>query len=303
MINFTPITTQNKELYESFLFRDSERGCEFSFANVVLWGNQNFALVGENLAMLSHFGEYTVYPFPFGENVDKNVLDMIVAHAKENGNPVRFSGISPNKKERLEQLYPGKFSFSASRNSFDYVYDIDDLADLPGRKYHSKRNHIKRFENAFPDYKIISLNCENIHLASEISNRWFAQKSEENPENNFEMERIALSRAFDNFEAFELEGIVLTDGINPVAFTIASRLSADTFDVHFEKALRGVDGAYAVVNREFARALREKFPEVRFVDREEDMGIEGLRKAKLSYYPHHLVEKYRATLLAEEQTV
>jgi hypothetical protein len=85
-----------------------------------------------------------------------------------------------------------------------------------------------------------------------------------------------------------------------VAMTMGSFLSGDTVDVHFEKADRDYPGAYAVINRAFARRIREEYPDVKFLNREEDMGLEGLRKAKLSYYPHHMVEKCWAHLITEE---
>jgi hypothetical protein len=93
-----------------------------------------------------------------------------------------------------------------------------------------------------------------------------------------------------------MEGLVLVEDGKPLAVTMGSRLCDCTFDVHFEKALSSVDGAYAAINRGFARYLREKYPEVEFLNREDDLGIEGLRKAKLSYNPHHMVEKYWAYL-------
>ena len=92
----------------------------------------------------------------------------------------------------------------------------------------------------------------------------------------------------------EVKNITLKNGEEILAFTIASRMSPTTFDVHFEKAKDNIQGAYTAINNEFARHLRNKFPEVEFLNREEDMGIEGLRKAKESYRPHHLTEKYIA---------
>ena len=93
-----------------------------------------------------------------------------------------------------------------------------------------------------------------------------------------------------------MEGILLLDGKEVLAVTMGSRLGAEIFDIHFEKAREDVDGAYNAVNCEFARFLRLKYPEIRYLDREEDMGLEGLRKAKLSYNPHHMVEKHWAFL-------
>ena len=113
------------------------------------------------------------------------------------------------------------------------------------------------------------------------------------------MENIALARACQNYNALKMDGILLMDGGKVLAVTMGSRMSPDTFDIHFEKAREDVDGAYTAVNCEFARYLRLKYPAARFLDREDDMGLEGLRKAKLSYNPHHMVEKYTATCLED----
>ena len=113
------------------------------------------------------------------------------------------------------------------------------------------------------------------------------------------LENIAMARAFQNYNWLEMEGIFLLDENRVLAVTMGSRMSPSTFDIHFEKALEDVDGAYPAINCEFARYLREKYPEVEFLNREDDLGLEGLRKAKLSYNPHHMIQKHRA-LVAED---
>ena len=113
------------------------------------------------------------------------------------------------------------------------------------------------------------------------------------------MERAALKRALAHFEALGMDGLVLRHGEELLAVTLGSPLSGDTFDIHFEKADQEVDGAYTVINCEFARYLRKKYPDLRWLNREDDLGLEGLRKAKLSYNPHHLVEKCWACLLED----
>ena len=110
---------------------------------------------------------------------------------------------------------------------------------------------------------------------------------------------MAIDRAFRHFAALDMDGLMLKEGGQVLAVTMGSRLSPDTIDVHFEKAREDVDGAYAAINREFARYLREKYPDVQYLNREDDMGLEGLRKAKLSYQPHHLEEKYWACLMED----
>ena len=113
------------------------------------------------------------------------------------------------------------------------------------------------------------------------------------------LEKLALERAFAHRQALDLEGLVLMEEGQVLAMTMGSRLSETTFDIHFEKALDIADGTYAAINQGFAAYLREKYPELLWLNREEDMGLEGLRKAKLSYNPHHMIEKSWA-LLQEE---
>ena len=113
------------------------------------------------------------------------------------------------------------------------------------------------------------------------------------------MERSALKKALDHYEELDMEGLLLLDGDTVLAFTMASFLSEDTVDVHFEKANTDAEGAYTAINCLFARYLRSKYPHIRFLNREDDMGLEGLRKAKLSYLPHHMVEKNWACLLED----
>ncbi len=299
-IDFAHITLADKPLYEAYLKEESDRGCEFSFANLYLWGRQRFAVVHGQIALFSQFDRRSVYPYPLGSGDKKDVLDAIIADAHERDIPCRITGLSDKARETIEQLYPEKFRFHCDEGSFDYVYSIDDLADLSGKKYHAKRNHLNRFLENCPEYTVEAFCEENVSKVKQMLEEWYSARMSENPNADFHMEHAALSKALRDYRELEMEGLVLFDGERVIAFTLASRLSKDTFDVHFEKARSDIQGAYAAINREFARYIREKYPEVKYLDREEDMGLEGLRKAKQSYYPHHMVKKCWACLLEDE---
>lgn len=129
--------------------------------------------------------------------------------------------------------------------------------------------------------------------------QWYALRLQEDPTRDFHMERCAISKALKNRKALGMEGLLLRVEGKVVAMTLGSQLSDKVFDVHFEKAFDRYDGAYTAINRAFARYLREKYPALTHLNREEDMGLEGLRKAKLSYNPAYLQEKYWACLLEE----
>ncbi|MBO5836678.1 MAG: DUF2156 domain-containing protein [Oscillospiraceae bacterium] len=299
MIDFQPFDIHNKSAYDQFLQNSGERGCEYSFVNLYLWGRQRAAFLKDHLVFFSQFDRKSVYPFPVGTDDKKPVLDAIIQDAKERGIPCRLTGLTQDDCALLEKLYPGKLRYHFDRNSFDYVYDINDLADLKGKKFQKKRNHLNRFRAENPDHLLQPITRENIHLVENLVMKWYDLRRQSDPHADFHMEQAALKKALTQYDLLGLEGLVLYVAGEPVAMTIGSRLNPNTFDVHFEKALDIADGAYPAINNGFARYLREKYPDVQFLNREDDMGLEGLRKAKLSYNPHHMVEKSWAHLLED----
>ena len=299
MIDFQPVTPDKREQYSAYLLDGRERGCEYSFANLTLWGRQKAALVQDHLVLFSQFNRRSVYPFPVGSGDKRKVLDAIIADARERGIPCRLTGLREEDMVLLERLYPGSFRFHCDRDSYDYVYAIEDLSELKGKKYQKKRNHCNRFRETFPHCEAQPLGTGNLAAVERLVEDWYETRRREDPQGDYYMEHAALRKALNNYRALGMEGLVLMDGDTALAFTMGSRLSGDTFDVHFEKARPEADGAYAAVNFAFARYLRDKYPEVKFLNREDDLGLEGLRKAKLSYYPHHLVEKCWACLLED----
>lgn len=299
MIDFKPVCPEDKALYESYLHASPPRGCEFSFINVYLWGKQNLAVFDSCLVLLSYFGKTVVYSYPLGNKDKKAAIENIIADSKERGIPCRINGMVPSEKEWLEKEFPNLFEFVTTEDSYDYVYDINALADLTGKKYHGKRNHINRFRENNPDYTVEPISEANIKAVRSMAEDWFLNRECQAPESNFTMERAALDKLFSHYSQLEAEGLVLQKGDDILAFTLGSRFYNDVFDVHFEKARWDADGAYPVINNEFAKHIRSKFPEVHFLDREEDMGLPGLRRAKQSYHPILRVEKWRAVLKGE----
>lgn len=296
MISFSRLQLAQKAQYEDILFACGSRSCEYSFANLYLWGRQEAAFFPEGVAFFSHFYGKSVYPYPIGTGDRRAVVETILNDAKDRGIPCRITSMTQAETQELESWFPGKFLFRPDRDGFDYVYAIDDLADLKGRKFQKKRNHVHKFQASHPDCLSVPLEKENLPQAQEMVAQWFRQRLAEDPHGDYLLEQIALSRAFRHFEALGMEGLMLVENGQVLAVTLASRLSENTMDVHFEKAREDVDGAYAAVNCEFARYLRLKHPELAFLNREDDLGLPGLRQAKLSYQPHHMEEKYCAYL-------
>lgn len=293
-LQFSPITLSDRAAYEACLAESEARGCEYSFPNLYFWGAQNVAFVNGCAVLFSCFGDHFVYLYPVGRGVSREIIDAILAHAEEQGIALRLSGIIPSERDALEAMYPDFFSFSCNVGSHDYVYAIDDLADLEGKKYDGKRNHCRRFESLYPDCETVEIDEKSIDAVRLMAKEWYAQRREADPDGEYSMEECALTRALDHYRELSLDGIALVQNGRVLAFSIGNRMSTDTVDVNFEKAASDVQGGYAAINRAFARHIRAGYPAVRFLNREEDMGIEGLRRAKESYKPHHRVVKYTA---------
>lgn len=298
MITFKPFIPGDREMYAPYLALAANRGCEYGFANLCMWGRQQGAILEEGLVFFSQFNRKTVYLFPLGQN-KKALVKALMEDAAQRGIPLRLTGLLSEDCRTLEDLFPGQFRFHNARGDYDYIYNVEDLANLKGKTYQSKRNFANRFQKNHPDAKVVPIGEENRAAVEQMLEAWFASRREKDPQGDYHMEKAALNKALSNMEQLKMEGIALMEGGRVLAMTMGSRLSEDTVDVHFEKALDTEEGAYARINQAFAGYLMEKYPPIRYLNREDDMGLEGLRKAKLSYHPTKLIEKYWACLKDE----
>lgn len=296
MIDFKPITIDQKDLYSPYLRCGSHRGCAYSFVNLFLWGRQKAALVEGQLVVFSQYDRKSVYLFPAGCGDRSKALSAITEDAAQRGIPCRLVGLSQDDCALLEQLYPGRLRCRFDRDAFDYVYPIEKMATFSGKKLQKKRNHLNRFRAENPEHRFQEITDENIGVVEALAEKWYRLRMEADPHSDFVLEQAAMKKALAYRKELDLEGLILYTKEGAVAMTLGSFLNAETFDVHFEKALDAVDGSYPAITNGFARHLAEKYPGLRYLNREDDMGLEGLRKAKLSYYPEHMVEKYWAHL-------
>lgn len=276
-----------QRLYEA----SGYRGAEYTFANLYLWSSY-YGEVAEYRGFLCQRLTYRgvhQYIYPAGAGDVKPVLEALWEDSRREGHPFVLRSLTKETMATLQALYPDRFDYAENRDAFDYLYEIDTLAELKGKKLQAKRNHINRFVEAYPDWHVKAVTADNLHVCQKLAEHWYESHHES------AADRRAMEKAFDHFEKLGFEGVILySDHDHAVGFSMGNRISADTFDVNFEKAFADIQGAYALVNREFARYIREKHPEIQYLNREDDMGIEGLRKAKESYHPIFL-EKYIAT--------
>ena len=294
MIKFEKLNPANKAAFDAFLLHCGQRGCEYNFANLYLWGRQKAAFLGENLVFFSQFNQRSVYLFPVCHGALQDAIDAIIHDARARGIPCRLTGLTHEDCDAVEALYPGKFHFHHDRNSFDYIYNIEDLATLKGKKFQKKRNHLNKFKQLHPDFRVLPLTDENTPHVRELLQQWYQTRLEADPSADFYMEQVAITLALQHRQALDMEGLVLMDGDRLLAMTLGSHLADNTFDVQFEKAID--ESAYVAMCSSFAAHLREKYPNLQYLNREDDLGIEGLRKSKLAYNPVAMIEKHWACL-------
>ena len=303
MIAFRDPEIGDRQWVEERFRASGNQGCEYSFSTLFLWSGayQQQVAPMDGFVLERLRGKLGAgYLFPAGSGPLEPVLSALEKDAAERGEPCRFFCVTPEQAERLEQLRPGQYAFQSDRDGWDYLYALDRLAGLGGKKLHGKRNHIRRFEESHPDWQVEQITMDNLAECAEMDLEWNRRyrsldaAGEEAEARTRLDERHAMSRAFAHYEALGMDGLLLRTGGKVVAFTMGSPISADTFDVHFEQAYGEIQGAYPMINREFARWLQANRPGVRWLNREDDMGLEGLRKSKESYYPDRMVEKSAA---------
>lgn len=276
---------------------------EYCFASVYLWRKiyaQRIARFGDRLLVRVEGSLGPAYLYPAGSGPLAPALDAMGEDAAAQNVPLLLVCVTEEQKAAVEAACPGRFEFEAHRDSFDYLYDVDRLADLPGKKLHAKRNHISHFDARFPDWTSEPVTAANVGECMELERQWnllhLAEERREIAagEDTISEESAVLMDALKHMGELGMEGVLLRAEGEPVAFSLGGLITPECFDVNFEKSFGDVQGAYAAVNREMARRVREVHPGVKWLNREDDMGLEGLRKAKLSYYPDILLTKYVA---------
>ena len=286
MLSFKNIELSDREILESFFEKFGYPVSDNCFGGLYIWqpGFQSqYAVIEETVILRGKDGGRWVYQCPIGKNV-KAAAEFLINTRQPD---LLFVGLCPAEKAFLERNFEGKFKFINNRDSSEYVYSREALCSFSGKNYQQKRNHVNKFLRLYGQPETVILNGENISLISETEHLWI--NGHDGEDIRIIHENAAFRRAVENFDELGFMGAAIRVEGKTVAFGIGEKLSEDTVIEHFEKADREMDGCYAVMVQQFARILP---PEIKYINREEDMGIEGLRKSKLSLKPVFMEEKY-----------
>lgn len=302
MIDFKTPQLSDRDWINGIFRASGLRSCEYTFTNLFTWAEayeEKVALVDGFLVIRTE-SEETSYSWGVGFGDRKKLMETLYQDSLERNTPFHIWGMTREQCEEIENLFPGKFDFSDYRDGSDYCYHIDKLCTLAGKKLHAKRNHIHRFEENFPNWHTERITLQNLPQCLKLAHDWEMEEVEAGLDDwTSQVGEKALYLSARHYEELELEGLILyadETTERPLAFTIGQMISGDTYDVLFEKAYGEVQGAYPMINREFSRWVKATFPQIVYMNREDDLGEANLRKAKLSYHPDLMVEKWLACL-------
>ncbi len=295
MLHFKPVELSDKELFEKYTLCHGYHNLEASFANIYIWRRMwDMQMAVDELAMylfLSNDKTAFMLP-PFLDDCDMNMqkpLERCEVYLESRGVKPTLRGVTLMLKDKIERDCPGRYDFLPDRNNFEYIYRAIDLCTLKGKKYSSKRNHINKLTERH-SFEYRRYNKEDYENCIMLYQEWVKAKG--GLTDSYQNEYKALKDALTYIDELGLVcGLLFVDG-KLEAFSIGEKFGDDMAIIHFEKANAAIQGTYALINREF---VCHEWSDLEYINREEDMGLEGLRKAKLSYNPVFLNEKYTGT--------
>ena len=283
-MTFHPLTLFDREAMQAVTLPSGRRNCNYTFANLVGWQFWYYTevCVLENAVVLRYtFDGQRAYMVCTSEAMS---LELIEALFNDSNGELTLIGFEDSQVKELSIIhFPLSISTEPLRDQYDYIYRRTDLATLHGKHLDAKRNHIHRFRAEHPDFEYRPLTPELFDECRRLTEIWQAEK---NRNETIDAEHRVMETIFSNWDALGMIGGSIFVDSRLVAFTYGAAVTNDTFDVCVEKADRHVEGAFAIINQQFAEHLPEQYI---YLNREEDMGIPGLRQAKLSYHPEILL--------------
>jgi len=298
-MTFHHLALSDRDAMQAVTLPSGRRNCNYTFANLVGWqflfGTEVCVL--ENAVVLRYtFDGQRAYMVCTSEALSSELIEALF---DDSNGDLTLIGLEDSQVKELSIIIATPHSQRENcqlsittepvRNQYDYIYRLSDLAALHGKHLDAKRNHIHRFRAEHPDFEYRPLTPELFDECRRLTEIWQAEKNESqnaNRNETIDAEHRVMETIFSNWDALGMiGGSIFVDG-RMVAFTYGSAVTTDTFDVCVEKADRHVEGAFAIINQQFAEHLPEQYI---YLNREEDMGIPGLRRAKLSYHPEILL--------------
>ncbi|MBO3444602.1 phosphatidylglycerol lysyltransferase domain-containing protein [Clostridium sp. CCUG 7971] len=294
---FKLIDIESKKIIDKYFDLVDYEACEYCFTTLYMWKDLYNIKYYQEEKFIIISGEYEgkfffIQPLVCKDNI-KYAMHFILNYFKENNKKLILKAITKDFIDYIESEYPNKFNYMEDRDNFDYVYEGESLRTLVGKKNQKKRNHLNYFLKEYDNIEYKALNESNFNECIELLDSWMDNKE---IDKELETEKKAIDKIFKNYkylkDKIKVGGIYIDNKLQ--AFSIGEMLTDDMALIHIEKANQDIRGLYQYINQQF---IVNEFNEAKLINREEDLGIEGLRKAKLSYHPIKFTEKYTITVL------
>lgn len=287
-IDFKEIELDDRELILSYLKQDSFMISDISFGNLFIWRlarKIEFAIIHECLVIKTTYTDKNpFFFFPIGAGNKHSCLEAISEYCGYLRIPLEFHSLEEKNIFIFREIF-GNVEPVINRDRSDYIYLTKNLIELSGRKYHRKKNHLNRF---FEEYRGFSFEEIDSHNLKELQDTWCLW-SQEQTDSSLIAESKGIVSVLQNYCALGFRGGLLRFDSKIIAFSFGEVTSSELCVIHIEKADIAYRGAYQAINHQL---LFHCFNNIKYVNREEDLGIEGLRKAKMSYNPHIILDKY-----------
>jgi uncharacterized protein len=294
-MDWKEITIGDKDFIDRFLARNQPEASDYTFTNLFIWhfSRQIHLAVAEDFLCIrvTYPNREPLAMMPIGTGDPAGVFERLAEDFHQRGLRFRMRAVTKETAAAVERALPGRFAFAPEPDRFDYVYSVDELVRLEGARFKPKRNHINVFKETY-NYRYYPLLPDLLPDVARSEIEWCKKRDCESQE-DLENEKKGILEAASHYDILCFQGGVLKVDGRTVAFTFGEPLTKDTVVIHIEKADPDIRGAYQMINQQF---LENEFPHMTWVNREEDLGIEGLRKAKLSYNPARMVEKFQCEL-------
>lgn len=293
MLEFKKPEITDKQWVNDCLVHANSMNCEYTFGNLFIWSSAySTEICRYKDFLICRWGkdDDINYSLPLGEGDFTDAVSAIIDYAKLNGETPVIYGITEGYLGLMQEAFTGKFTYKYDDGNNDYIYSTEKMASLSGKKYHGKRNHITNFKKNNPDWSFEKISKDNIDECLALHSKWIENKDPDDEDYSLEFE--AVKKAFEYFDELDMVGGLIRVNGEVIAYTLGEpQMNGHCFVSHFEKAPADMIGAYPIINQEFTKNCLMQYE---YVNREEDLGIEGLRKAKQSYHPEIWLEKCTA---------
>jgi len=294
---FKPVTAADRAVFKQYFSEFPSRYCDLNFVNLVAWNGATGASWTEfDNRLYIYFSHIDSILLQIGKDVSPNYLLKISQDLQKSGKSGRISLVKPEYIESNRLQLEKSFIIEEDRDFSDYIYSSKKLSLLSGKKLTKKKNLVNQFRRYYPDYVVRPLTSADKDTCLELTQTWSDLKDDIDPCMEYEID--AIQETWDHFNELGVEGLLILVDNQPVAYSIFSWQSHDTVDIHFEKYNRQYKGSGQIINQETASYLKDKF---KYLNREQDLDIEGLKKAKMSYDPDHILKAYSLNPINNEK--